>query len=63
MSNLEKRASYRFALTGLFVAMVVTLLGTQDLLAGVFNGLVLALLFQLVYQIRLQDPRLIILAP
>ena len=53
MSNLEKRVSYRFALAGFLVALVVTLLGTQDLLAGVFNGLVLALVFQLVYQIRL----------
>lgn len=53
MDESEKKASYKYSGVGFLIASVVTVIGTQDLFAGLFNGLILALVFQIFYQIRL----------
>jgi hypothetical protein len=53
MNESEKRASYRYSGTGFFSALAVTVISTEDLFAGIFNGIIIAALFQLIYQARL----------
>ena len=52
MSKEEKKASYRYLGTGFVIGFFVTLVGIQDIGAGVINGLVLGFVAQLIYAIR-----------
>ncbi len=53
MNKEEKRTSYRYLGTGFFTGLIVTLVGVQDIGAGLINGLILGFVAQLIYSVRL----------